>query len=471
MSTWFGATSVTGSLDGFAIGVMMSGACFLAITAPRRARRRQVMLAAAGPLPEGPLDWLRRQVTRLRPSGEQRPAGAFGGSGLKTRTFAEVFGTGAFGGATSAEAIGKGESAGAFGAGAFQPGGLGAGAFQPGEFEAGGFGPGEPEAGDRSAGKPGAPGLQMGPFEPAAFEAGEFDPALLQPDGLGTSSLEPWAFRPVFAADAERVVKPDEIGAHDEDGWASSAGGEGIDTGGHRNRHRLGGPIPGSASPDRAPRGGAYRGGAAGGAGPASAPRGSTHPGGPEDSAFPDSRFPDSVSPDLGFPDVAFPEAAARDGDEPGGGFPPDGADLAPLPERMPPGGPPDGAQSPHSGFPDWELRDAGLPDTPSPGLAFPGGGSHRRQLGPPSPDEWLDSPLPDVPFPGGPARDSRNPEEPRGDLSFPDDTFGTAKRPETRRMPRHAAPAVGLGSRISGTSRWMAGLFGARALAGGARG
>ena len=40
MSTWVGMGPVIGpgSLDGFAIGVMMSGACFLAVMAPRRAR-------------------------------------------------------------------------------------------------------------------------------------------------------------------------------------------------------------------------------------------------------------------------------------------------------------------------------------------------------------------------------------------------------------------------------------------------
>src|SRR5579864_4205070 len=41
MSAWVSAAPVigTGSLDGFAIGALMSGACALAITAPRRARR------------------------------------------------------------------------------------------------------------------------------------------------------------------------------------------------------------------------------------------------------------------------------------------------------------------------------------------------------------------------------------------------------------------------------------------------
>ncbi len=45
MSTWVGMAPVIGnsSLDGFAIGALMSGACALAITAPRRTRARQAV--------------------------------------------------------------------------------------------------------------------------------------------------------------------------------------------------------------------------------------------------------------------------------------------------------------------------------------------------------------------------------------------------------------------------------------------
>jgi hypothetical protein len=52
-------------------------------------------------------------------------------------------------------------------------------------------------------------------------------------------------------------------------------------------------------------------------------------------------------------------------------------------------------------------------------------------------------------------------------DVAFPDGTFGTSKRPDARRLPRHAAPAVGLGSKVS---HWMTGLF-ARPATSGARG
>src|SRR5258708_36823769 len=47
MSTWVGMAAVIGNsaLDGFAIGGLMSGACALAITAPRRTQARQAPMA------------------------------------------------------------------------------------------------------------------------------------------------------------------------------------------------------------------------------------------------------------------------------------------------------------------------------------------------------------------------------------------------------------------------------------------
>jgi hypothetical protein len=66
MSTWVGISPVigAGSLDGFAIGAMMSGTFFLAITAPRRAQRRQLAAArAGGALATGPRAWLREHLT------------------------------------------------------------------------------------------------------------------------------------------------------------------------------------------------------------------------------------------------------------------------------------------------------------------------------------------------------------------------------------------------------------------------
>src|SRR5260370_3679990 len=50
MSTWVGMAPVVGnsSLDGFAIGALMSGACALAIAAPRRTQARQAPMARDG---------------------------------------------------------------------------------------------------------------------------------------------------------------------------------------------------------------------------------------------------------------------------------------------------------------------------------------------------------------------------------------------------------------------------------------
>ena len=56
IATGFGAGLVpaigTGSLDGFVIGAAITGACFTALTAPGRARRRAGLTAAAAGLPD-----------------------------------------------------------------------------------------------------------------------------------------------------------------------------------------------------------------------------------------------------------------------------------------------------------------------------------------------------------------------------------------------------------------------------------
>jgi hypothetical protein len=48
---------------------------------------------------------------------------------------------------------------------------------------------------------------------------------------------------------------------------------------------------------------------------------------------------------------------------------------------------------------------------------------------------------------------------------------FASPRRPEARRLPRHAAPSIGLGSRIARIGSRMTGLFATRALVSGARG
>jgi hypothetical protein len=51
MSAWLGVSPLigAGSLDGFAIGALASGACFLAIAAPRRARKRREVALSEDP--------------------------------------------------------------------------------------------------------------------------------------------------------------------------------------------------------------------------------------------------------------------------------------------------------------------------------------------------------------------------------------------------------------------------------------
>ena len=129
MSTWVGMGPVIGpgSLDGFAVGVMMSGAFFLALTAPRRTLRRPAVAAGTpGMLTASGRDWLSRRPFR-RPalprlsrapkvSGIPRQSGVFG--------VPEVSGARTFG----ADAL----EPGAFEAGGFGPGSFGAGPFAPG---------------------------------------------------------------------------------------------------------------------------------------------------------------------------------------------------------------------------------------------------------------------------------------------------------------------------------------------------
>ena len=74
-------------------------------------------------------------------------------------------------------------------------------------------------------------------------------------------------------------------------------------------------------------------------------------------------------------------------------------------------------------------------------------------------------------PTPGRAPRDGVSPG-----IVFPDAEvalvpFGSPRRPEARRRPRHAVPSAGLGSRITGFGSRMTGLFATRALASGLRG
>jgi hypothetical protein len=361
MSTWVGMGPVIGpgSLDGFAIGVMMSGAVFMAVTAQRRTRRRPAVAVGGSGMPTaGPREWLSRHPFR-------RPAVPRISRAPRVSEIPRLSGS---------------SSARAFDADAFEPG-----AFEPGAFEAGAFGP--------------------------------------SPFGAGP-----------FAAGAERLARPDEPGAYSDTGWHLTVGDDGRVAGGHRSRHRLNEPLPGTMSPEQTPRGGTARD---------SGPRGRASTGGNRrpsrgfpDSAFPESAFPDSAAPEREFPETGFPDVSFPD-DEP--------RDVEWLDE-----------------LPDLAPRDAGGLD-PLPDMAP----RDRGRLEPAFPD-WVSGD--DRPFPAGAAPEPRRPDVEFPDVAFPDGTFGTSKRPEPRRLPRHAAPAVGLGGKVS---HWMNGMFArpARPATSGARG
>src|ERR1700690_3271396 len=127
MSTWVGMGPMIGpgSLDGFAVGVMMSGAFFLALTAPRRARRRPAVAAGTTGMLTAGRDWLSRRprVPRIpRLPGSPRVSEIPKQSGVSG--LPEVSGARTLG----ADAL----EPGAFEAGAFGPSPFGAGPFAPG---------------------------------------------------------------------------------------------------------------------------------------------------------------------------------------------------------------------------------------------------------------------------------------------------------------------------------------------------
>ena len=379
MSTWVGMGPAIGpgSLDGFAIGVMMSGAVFMAVTAQRRTRRRPAIAAGStGMLTAGPRDWLRRPRHLGLPRISRAP---------RVSEIPRLSGAS-----------------------------------------------GAPEVS-------GAKNYAADALEPGAFEAGAFGPS---PFGAGP-----------FAAGAERLARPEEPEAYSDTGWhlrdaewSAAVGDDGRVAGGHRSRHRLNEPIPGATSPDGTPRGGTSRGGTS----PDSGPHGRSVPGGVPGGArrssggFPDSAFPDGAFPDSAFPGSAFPGATSPHSAFPETGFPDAWApDDAPLDaEWLEP-------------LPDMAPRDAEGPDRAP---------RDRGHLEPAFPD-WASRD--DAPFPNEASREPARPDVEFPDVAFPDGTFGTSKRPDPRRLPRHAAPAVGLGAKVS---HWMNGLF-ARPATSGARG
>jgi hypothetical protein len=149
---------------------------------------------------------------------------------------------------------------------------------------------------------------------------------------------------------------------------------------------------------------------------------------------------------------------------------------------RPQPGAQDDASQTPptgRDGRDGRESRDAAYRSRhrlgdPIPGLAVRGGESAGRTRGggesagltrgggafaPGASPGWAsrDHAQPDTPFPDVASS---------CDVAFPDGTFRFVRRPEARRLPRHAAPTVSFGTKVSGR---VTGLFAARPLAGGA--
>src|ERR1700728_4481870 len=126
MSTWVGMGPVIGpgSLDGFAIGVMMSGAVFMAVTAQRRTRRRPAVAAGdSGMLTAGPREWLSRHPFK-------RPAVPKLSRAPRVSEIPRLSGA-----SGACEVSGSRD----FDADEFQPGAFEAGAFGPNPFGAGPF--------------------------------------------------------------------------------------------------------------------------------------------------------------------------------------------------------------------------------------------------------------------------------------------------------------------------------------------
>ena len=83
----------------------------------------------------------------------------------------------------------------------------------------------------------------------------------------------------------------------------------------------------------------------------------------------------------------------------------------------------------------------------------------------------FADSVLPRIGFACGRWRRDAHPDIEFSDAELALVPFASPRRPEAPRPPRHAAPSIGLRSRITGIGRRMTGLFATRALVSSARG
>jgi hypothetical protein len=87
MSTWVGISPVigAGSLEGFAVGATVTGAFLLAITAPRRLRRRPAAAAGTRSAPGAPVARRLKHLMRGRSASGRSAPGPAPGRGRLTR--------------------------------------------------------------------------------------------------------------------------------------------------------------------------------------------------------------------------------------------------------------------------------------------------------------------------------------------------------------------------------------------------
>jgi hypothetical protein len=277
MSTWVSAAPVigAGSLDGFAVGALMTGACALAITAPRRTRGRKAPSARDGALAAEEGGWLCEHVMAAE--------------AVWTEVAAEAAVTGGPSALTAAPALTSGETPPGLASAEMAPGlpptakprGLTSAASAPGLTSAasapwltsGASAPGLTSA-------PSAPGPPPDPMRTALpseamgtalrsetvvpeLVAAAMAPGLVAVavasalaaapvgpvqtvDAPGLTPAAPASAAESFEASAERLAPPDESGALASRRGAAKAAAS------YRSRHRLGDPIQGGGSRDGA---------------------------------------------------------------------------------------------------------------------------------------------------------------------------------------------------------------------------
>ena len=207
MSTWVSAAPMigAGSLDGFAIGALMTGACALAVTAPRRTRGRKTPSARDGALAAEERGWLCEHVMAAETG------------------WAEVAAEAAVAGGSPALAAASGPAS-----AATSPG-LVSASTSPGPTDA--------------ANAPRLPSGTIRTALPSGTVVPELVAAAMVP-GLVAEAVASALGAEAFEASAERLARYEEF-------CASRRGAAKI-AGSYRSRHRLGDSVPGSEPSDGA---------------------------------------------------------------------------------------------------------------------------------------------------------------------------------------------------------------------------